>query len=805
MRVGARLHRGLAAVVLSAVVAASAAGAGTTGDIDTVAGTGTAGYSGDGGPAVAADIDLPRGIAVRADGSYLVVDAFRHVVRSIDAGGVITTVAGTGVAGYSGDGGTATAAQLDLPHTVSLMPDGGFIIADTLNNRVRYVSPAGTITTIAGTGVRGSSGDGGPATQARLYHPRSALALPDGSFLLGDTNNPRIRRVAVDGTITTVAGTGAAGDTGDGGAAVNARLNAPFAAAPAPDGGFFIADTSNHKVRRVSAGGIITTVAGTGVAGFSGDGGPATQAQLNSPHSVLPLPDGGFLLPDTANHRVRRVGADGAITTIAGTGAADYGGDGGPAVEAQLNGPRWLALTPLGDLLMADAFNHRVRRVLGVASPVCESAWQAAVDGSWLDEAAWTPAGVPDATRTVCLTAAGAPHTVTLTGAGSAKTLAVGAAATLEVAGSSAGGDAALSVAAAGSSVTNSGTIRLTSVGGASAARFSASSGRIVNVGTLRFAAGAGGARQITGDVTNAGAVDVEASASVSGAVETAGTVDVAAGATLEITSALTQTAGTTHVDGSIAAAGVALNGGVLSGSGAVGGPLTNRAAIEPGTSTGILAVSGSYTQTAQGTLRVEVNGATAGTGYDRLAVTGTAALGGTLDIDAAPGLNVGDTFLVVTAATRTGKFKTIRGRDLGGGLAIDVVYRSTGVELRVVRSTDLKVTKTDSPDPVAVGQPLTYSITVENVGVNTATQVKVTDVLPASVSFVSASAGCAGNPKVVCSIGSLAASQSATVTIVVTPNQAGTTKNTATVKSSIRDLVTANNKATAATTVVAS
>lgn len=332
--------------------------------ITTVAGSGVLGWSGDGGPATAAAIDHPRGIAFAPGGGFVFADAFAHVVRRIWPDGHISTVAGTGQPGFSGDGGPATAAQLDLPHGVAFLPEGRLLIADTLNNRIRVVAADGTITTVAGTGRAGFAGDGGPATQAEIDAPRGVTAAPDGGYLIPDSDNNRIRKVSPDGTITTVAGDGAHGFAGDGGPAVAATLGLPFAVVPTADGGLLIADTANDRIRKVSQDGTIGTVAGDGVRGFGGDGGPATQAAIANPHNLAALPDGGFLIADEGNNRVRRVWPDGTITTVAGTGEAGFSGDRGPAAEAQLDQPKALAVLPdYQGFLLADAANSRVRVV----------------------------------------------------------------------------------------------------------------------------------------------------------------------------------------------------------------------------------------------------------------------------------------------------------------------------------------------------------------------------------------------------------------------------------------------------------
>lgn len=363
---------GLAAILTAALAGVSIAQAGSTSravsrasvpTIATVAGTGTDGSDGDGGAATAAAINHPRGIAVLMDGSYVFAQPFADSIRRVDAGGTIATAVGSGSAGYSGDGGPAKDARLTLVHGVAAMPDGGYVLADMGNNRIRRVWADGRITTVAGSGVAGFSGDGGPATSALIALPRGIAARASGELLVPDTGNARIRRVSTGGVISTVAGSGVSGFSGDGGPATVAQLNRPFSVAPLPTGGFLVADLDNNRIRRVSEQGIIATVAGTGAPTFSGDGGPATSAALNQPHAVATLPDGGFLIADTYNHRVRRVWPDGRITTVAGTGAAAFTGD-GPAASAALNLPKALAVLPdASGFLVGDAGNNRIRLV----------------------------------------------------------------------------------------------------------------------------------------------------------------------------------------------------------------------------------------------------------------------------------------------------------------------------------------------------------------------------------------------------------------------------------------------------------
>jgi hypothetical protein len=346
-----------AAALLAALLPATAPAA--TNNIFTVAGT-TNGLSGDTGPATAAQLSIPVGVAPTADGGYLIADQGNDRIRRVSPAGTITTVAGT-TFGLSGDDGPATAAQLSGPAGVAPTADGGYLIADRFNDRIRRVSPAGTITTVAGT-TGGLSGDTGPATAAQLDSPSGVAPTADGGYLIADQLNDRIRRVDAAGVITTVAGT-TSGLSGDTGPATAAQLNTPSGVAATADGGFLIADRDNHRIRRVSPAGVITTVAGTSI-GLSGDGGPATAAQLDFPFGVAATADGGFLIAGQGTHRIRRVSPppDSRITTVAGT-STGLSGDGGPATAAQLSSPTGVAPTADGGFLIADRLNDRIRYV----------------------------------------------------------------------------------------------------------------------------------------------------------------------------------------------------------------------------------------------------------------------------------------------------------------------------------------------------------------------------------------------------------------------------------------------------------
>ncbi|WP_274031869.1 NHL domain-containing protein [Streptomyces sp. MMBL 11-1] len=331
-------------------------------EISTVAGTGAAGFKGDNEPAVAAQLNRPYGIAVDSTGSLYFSDYNNHRVRKIGTDGKISTVAGAG-AGYRGDSGPAVSAQLNCPREVAVDAEGRIYVTDAANHRVRVITTDGTISTVAGTGTAGFSGDGGSATQARLNYPLGVAVDSTGTLYISDHGNHRVRKITADGKISTVAGTGVAGFTGDDGPAASAQLNRPYALAVDDADILHITDGNNHRIRKVAADGTISTVAGKGTAGFSGDGGPATSAQLNLPLGVVVDSTGTLYISDYNNHRVRKVTPDGKITTFAGKGTAGFGGDGGTAAAAQLYNPFGLAVDCVDTLYIADHLNNRIRKV----------------------------------------------------------------------------------------------------------------------------------------------------------------------------------------------------------------------------------------------------------------------------------------------------------------------------------------------------------------------------------------------------------------------------------------------------------
>jgi DNA-binding beta-propeller fold protein YncE len=349
------------------------------GTITTIAGTGggvyqgPGQYPGDGGPALDARISEPCDLLLMPGGRLLIADRDAHRIRQVDLGtDIITTVAGTGREGYSGDGGPATKADLKYPMGLALAPDGGFYIADNGNHRIRRVSAEGIITTIAGDGwtnetFRGRfAGDGGPAIRASLYSPQGLAVGPDGSLYVADRGNRRIRKIAPDGMITTVAGSGDISPLKDNGLATESGLNQPMRVALGPDGSLYIADASHDRIRKVDLQtGVITTVAGGGRYGEPGDGGPATAAYINLPCGLAVDANGNLYIADCGDSRVRKVDREGKISTVAGNGTRAFAGDEGLATEANLSAPSAVAVDADGSLYIADGADRRIRLVCG--------------------------------------------------------------------------------------------------------------------------------------------------------------------------------------------------------------------------------------------------------------------------------------------------------------------------------------------------------------------------------------------------------------------------------------------------------
>ncbi|HWD20016.1 MAG TPA: hypothetical protein VHB20_12130 [Verrucomicrobiae bacterium] len=335
-------------------------GAELPGIVITAAGNGVDGYSGDGSPATNASLTAPVGVAVDGLGNLYVADSLNNRVRKVATNGVVTTVAGDGTNRFFGDGGAATNASLNSPWGLAVDVFGNLFIADLGNGRVRKVSVDGIITTIAGGGTN-DPGNNGPAVAARLA-PRYLTLDRFGNLFIAETENNRIREVGTNGLITVLAGNGTNGFSGDDGPAGNASLNAPRGIAIDQMGNLFIADSGNNRVREVGTNGLIQTVVG---GGYNRDGNPALGASLNDPWDVTLDGVGDLFIADFFNNRVRKVGTNGIITTVLGNGLQGYSGDGGWATNAELNGPAALATSASGSLFVADANNYRVRQLLG--------------------------------------------------------------------------------------------------------------------------------------------------------------------------------------------------------------------------------------------------------------------------------------------------------------------------------------------------------------------------------------------------------------------------------------------------------
>jgi streptogramin lyase len=338
--------------------------------ITTAAGTGSAGDRGDGGPAIAAQLNQPFDLAFDRQGTVYMTDTFNHRIRRIDStSGTIATVAGVGKAGFAGDGGPAVMARVNEPYGIVVDQSGNVYFADRLNRRVRRVDGrTGTITTVAGNGTKVFSGDGGAATEAGLVEPNGVALARDGQWLLiADVAGHRIRRVDLaSGRIATFAGTGKGRHDGDGGAAADASIWGARAVDVGPDGSVYILEREGNTLRIVSPdNGTISTIAGTAAKGYSGDGGPARAASFNGPKELAVDPTGNIWIVDTENHAIRFIdAATKQVRTVAGTGRPGSDGDGGPATRARLDRPHGVAIGPDGSAWIADTNNHRIRRVV---------------------------------------------------------------------------------------------------------------------------------------------------------------------------------------------------------------------------------------------------------------------------------------------------------------------------------------------------------------------------------------------------------------------------------------------------------
>jgi uncharacterized protein (TIGR03437 family) len=335
--------------------------------ITTFAGNGAAAFSGDGGSASSAALNHPKGIAIDPAGNVYIADPDNARIRVVNSSGIISTFAGNGLSTFGGDGGPAANASISDVDGVALDGAGSLYVADSSNRRIRKIAN-GTITTIAGIGVEGFSGDGGPATGAMLGRPVALATDAAGNLYYVDSTQQRIRKIAANGIITTLAGNGLNGFAGDGGPALSASMSFPLGIAVDRSLNIYIADAGNNRVRKITPAGTIVTIAGNGVEGFSGDGGPSINAQLNLPSDVAVDNAGNLYIADSGNNRVRKVDGFGTITTIAGIDTNGFSGDGGPPASAMLNYPWGLAVDSAGSIYIADRVNNRVREISNGAS-----------------------------------------------------------------------------------------------------------------------------------------------------------------------------------------------------------------------------------------------------------------------------------------------------------------------------------------------------------------------------------------------------------------------------------------------------
>jgi sugar lactone lactonase YvrE len=339
---------GLSFVMVGAFALYGLAQQAGAGAISTFAGTGKPGFSGDGGPATAADLQAPTSLAMDEHGNLFVADSQNARLRKVTPAGTIESV------------NLVTMGAADM---VTLDSAGGLYVTSVSAHTVRKVDADGKVTTVAGSGKPGYSGDGGPATAAKMNTPYGLAVDKEGNLFIADSMNHRIRKVSPAGVISTIAGTGKPGIVGKAQKATAAALNFPASLALDDAGNLFVSDVANNAVRKITPAGIISTVAGNGKPGFSGDGGKATGAMLNNPGPIAVGKDGSLFISDVLNHRVRRVSPSGTIATVAGNGDSGADGDGGPAQAAQLAILTGLAVGPVGNIFVADSDSHRVRKI----------------------------------------------------------------------------------------------------------------------------------------------------------------------------------------------------------------------------------------------------------------------------------------------------------------------------------------------------------------------------------------------------------------------------------------------------------
>ncbi len=337
--------------------------------ISTAAGNGTSASGGDGGPALSASFNSPHGVAFDAAGNMYVSEFGGNRIRKISTGNIVSTFAGNGTGNYSGDGGLATSATVNKPVGMCFDASGNMFFADYLNHCIRKITPSGIITTVAGTGgVSGFGGDGGLATSALLNSPCDVKVDAAGNLLIADSFNNRVRAVNTSGIIFTVVGNGTGSSTGDGGLSTSATVNFPAGVYLDASGNIYITELNGHRVRMINSSAIISTIFGNGTPSSTGDGGPATAATVNGPGTIIGDPSGNLLISEYYGQRIRSINPSGTVTTIAGTGVGSFSGDGGPATSATMNGPFQIALDASNNIYVGEYLNSRVRKLSACAS-----------------------------------------------------------------------------------------------------------------------------------------------------------------------------------------------------------------------------------------------------------------------------------------------------------------------------------------------------------------------------------------------------------------------------------------------------
>ena len=334
-------------------------------NISTLYGT-TEGYSGDGDLASNAQLNGPTDLVYDTNGNLFFVDGQNSVVRKIDTNGIISTIAGNGIPGYSGDGGLATDAQLYAPYGIVFDTNNNLYISEIGNNVIRKIDTNGIISTIAGNGIQGYSGDGGLAINAKLHGPYGITFDSNDNLYIGERNNNVIRKIDTNGIITTIAGNGTQGYAGDGGPATSALLYGCRSVTFKDNGDLYISDGNNHVIRKIDTNGIISTIVGNGIQGYSGDGDLAINAQINFPRIVVFDNYDNFYFSESSSHVIRKVDNTGVITTVAGNGTSGYSGDGGIATNAELKAPFGMILDSKdagGNLIFSDNNNNVIRKI----------------------------------------------------------------------------------------------------------------------------------------------------------------------------------------------------------------------------------------------------------------------------------------------------------------------------------------------------------------------------------------------------------------------------------------------------------